>query len=277
MIMKSEMIKTSEVELEVSVEGEGNPVVLVHGYTTTSNFWWHQVPDLAKYYRTVRFDLRGHGNSGKPRDIPYDIAGFATDLRNVLDSLGIERAAIFGLSMGGAVVMQFAHDCPERVAALGLISTTAHGLGTHVQADHVLARIREVGAAEASQEVIAHSFARSTDPAIVEWAKLEVVKTPQYVAEPAIRALDDFDIRDSLGRFDFPTLIVVGSEDQITPLEYSRFLHVAIARSELHVVPRAAHFPMLEKPFVFNKIALDFLEDVRFDRGAAHAAVPGER
>lgn len=277
MIMRSTMIKTSEVDLDVSVDGEGNPVVLVHGYTTTSNFWWHQVPDLAKYYRTVRFDLRGHGNSGKPPDIAYDIAAFATDLRNVLDSLDIERAAIFGLSMGGAVVMQFAHDCPERVAALGLISTTAHGLGKHVRSDHVLARIREIGAAEASMEVIAHSFSRSTDPAIVEWAKSEVIKTPGYVAEPAIQALDDFDIRDGLGRFDFPTLIVVGSEDQITPLEYSRFLHKAIAHSELHVVPRAAHFPMLETPFVFNKIALDFLEDVKFDRRAGKTAARDER
>ncbi|CAM5199761.1 Pyruvate dehydrogenase E2 component (Dihydrolipoamide acetyltransferase) OS=Castellaniella defragrans OX=75697 GN=HNR28_001617 PE=4 SV=1 [Castellaniella defragrans] len=266
------MIKTREVELNVSVDGEGRPVVLVHGYTTTSNFWWHQIPDLARHYRAVRFDLRGHGDSGKPRDIAYDIEGFATDLRNVLDSLDIERAAIFGLSMGGAVVMQFANDYPERVAALGLISTTAHGLGERVQANHVITRIQEVGAAEASMEVIVHSFSHSTDSAIVEWAKLEVIKTPRYVAEPAIRALDDFDIRSRLSRFDFPTLIVVGAEDQITPLEHSRFLHEAIARSELHVIPGAAHFPMLEKPFIFNKIALNFLDGVKFDSGARHAA-----
>ena len=126
MIMRSTMIKTSEVDLDVSVDGEGNPVVLVHGYTTTSNFWWHQVPDLAKYYRTVRFDLRGHGNSGKPPDIAYDIAAFSTDLRNVLDSLDIERAAIFGLSMGGAHTIQFGLTHPEAFRYIGIFSM---GLG----------------------------------------------------------------------------------------------------------------------------------------------------
>ncbi len=266
--MRSRMIKTPGVELNVSVEGEGSPLVLVHGYTTTSNFWWHQIPDFAKHYRTVCFDLRGHGDSEKPRNVAYDIAGFATDLLNVLDSLNIERAAIFGLSMGGAVVMQFACDHPERVSALGLISTTAHGLGEKVQANQVLSRIREIGTAEASKEVIVHSFSHSTDSAIVDWAKCEVVKTPQYVAEPAIRALDDFDIRDQLSKFDFPTFIVVGAEDEITPLEHSRFLHAAIARSELHVISGAAHFPMLEKSFVFNKVALDFLDGVRFGSSA---------
>lgn len=263
------MIKTKEVELNVSVEGQGNPLVLVHGYTTTSNFWWHQIPDFSKYYRTVRFDLRGHGDSGKPDGIDYTISGFEADLCGVLDALGIEKAAIFGLSMGGAVVMKFASDYPDRVAALGLISTTAHGLGRHVQADTVLSRIREVGTEQASMEVITHSFAQSTDSAIVEWAQREVVKTPTHVAEQAIRSLDAFDIRDRLAGFDFPTLIMVGAEDEITPLEYSKFLRSGISGSKLHVIPGAAHFPMLEKPFVFNKIALDFLGGVKFLTNAA--------
>src|SRR5574340_1197071 len=145
------MIRTTEVELNVSVDGYGPSLIFVHGYTTTSNFWWHQVPDLAKRYRVVRFDLRGHGESGKPHDIPYTIEGFAQDLFDVMNALAIDSAVIFGLSMGGAVVMQFALDHPERVTGLGLVGTTACGLGPMVQADNVLARIGQIGTEAASE------------------------------------------------------------------------------------------------------------------------------
>lgn len=258
------MIRTSNAELNVSVDGAGPPIVFVHGFTTTSNFWWHQIPDLAKRYRTVRFDLRGHGDSGKPRDVAYTIEGFSDDLRDVMDALGIESAAIIGLSMGGAVVMRFALDHPGRVKALGLVGTTAFGLGPMVQARNVLARIAEIGIEAASEEVIAHSFDRSTDEAIVEWAKREVIKTPRYAAEPAIRSLDAFDVRADLSRLKMPTLVVVGENDAITPVHSSRFLHNAIRGSELHVVQQAAHFPMLEKPHTFNQIVLQFLERIGY-------------
>ncbi|MBN9462319.1 MAG: alpha/beta hydrolase [Burkholderiales bacterium] len=258
------MIKTSDVELNVSVDGSGPPIVFVHGFTTTSNFWWHQIPDLAKRYRTVRFDLRGHGDSGKPRDIAYTIEGFGDDLRNVMDTLGIGAAAIVGLSMGGAVAMRFALDHPGRVKALGLVGTSASGFGPMVQARNVLARIAEIGIEAASEEVIVHSFDATTDEVIVEWARREVVKTPRYVAEPAIRSLDDFDVQADLPRLRMPTLVVVGENDAITPESSSRLLHNAIPDSELHVVPKAAHFPMLERPHTFNQIALQFLRRIGY-------------
>lgn len=258
------MIKTSDVELNVSVDGSGPPIVFVHGFTTTSNFWWHQIPDLAKRYRTVRFDLRGHGDSGKPRDIAYTIEAFSDDLRSVMDSLDIGAATIVGLSMGGAVVMRFALDHPERVKALGLVGTTAFGLGPMVQARNVLARVAEIGIEAASEEVIVHSFDKTTDEVIVEWAKREVVKTPRHVAEPAIRSLDAFDVRAELHRLKMPTLVVVGENDDITPVPSSRFLHDAIAGSELHIVPKAAHFPMLERPHTFNQIALQWLQRIGY-------------
>ncbi len=258
------MIRTRDVELNVSIDGDGPPLIFVHGFTTTSNFWWHQIPDLAKRYRTVRFDLRGHGDSGKPDGIPYTIEAFSGDLLEVMDSLAIDKAVIFGLSMGGAVVMQFALDHPKRVAGLGLIGTTAHGLGPMVRADNVLTRIQEIGTAAASQEVIVHSFSSHTDSAIVEWAQREVVKTPRHVAEPAIRSLDSFDVREQLGDVTVPTLVIVGEEDEITPVASSKFLHDAIAGSELHIIPKAAHFPMLERSHTFNQKTLAFLEKIPY-------------
>lgn len=258
------MIKTSSVELNVSVDGAGPPIVFVHGFTTTSNFWWHQIPELAKQYRTVRFDLRGHGDSAKPQGVAYTIDGFSQDLSDVMDSLGIDSATIFGLSMGGAVVLRFALDHPERVKALGLVGTTAFGLGPMVQAGNVIARTREIGIEAASEEIIAHSFDTETDKVIVDWAKREVIKTPQYVAEEAIRSLDAFDVRSELDRLRVPTLVVVGENDAITPVAASRFLHSAIAGSEMHIVPKAAHFPMLERPHTFNQIALQFLQRIGY-------------
>ncbi|MER1968001.1 alpha/beta fold hydrolase [Castellaniella sp. GW247-6E4] len=133
-----------------------------------------------------------------------------------------------------------------------------------VQADNVITRIQQIGTAAASKEVIVHSFSSHTDSAIVEWAQREVIKTPRHVAEPAIRSLDSFDVRDKLSRLTVPTLIIVGEEDEITPIASSQFLHDAIPGSELHIIPKAAHFPMLERSHTFNQTALAFLDKIPY-------------
>jgi pimeloyl-ACP methyl ester carboxylesterase len=108
--------------------------------------------------------------------------------------------------------------------------------------------INDLGIATASQNVAARSFGSGAPPDLVEWAKLEVIQTPDFVARAAIASLNKSDTRELLWRITVPTLVIVGEKDIITPPAESRALSDGIPNSTLAVIENAGHFPMLEQP-----------------------------
>src|SRR5262245_32552448 len=112
----------------VQVSGEGTPLVFVHGFTTTAEFWREQVDAFSARHQMVRINLPGHGLSPRPEDREYTIGTFVEDVLKVYQTLGIESAVLIGLSMGGTVVQNFALSYPDRVRALVLVGATPHGL-----------------------------------------------------------------------------------------------------------------------------------------------------
>lgn len=245
--------------INTSVVGVGDILVFIHGFTTTSGFWKNQISVFSKTHRVITLDLPGHGDSDSPMDGRYTIDGFAQSVLKVLDYIGVETATVIGLSMGGAIVQHIYFSRPELVRALVLVGATSHGLGEAVRAESVLERMRAVGVEAASVEVIERSFSSATPRSIVDWAKGEVVKTPQHVAAPAILSLNAYDSRESLHEISVPTLIVVGIDDEITPVVESQRLSEEIYGSELVIIDGAAHFPMLEQPDRFNSVLRGFL------------------
>src|SRR5262245_59379568 len=110
------------IQLYYESHGAGQPVVLVHGLGLSSDMWHYQVPALAERYRVITIDTRGFGQTSKPR-APYEMGMYVEDLLQLLNFLGVERARVIGLSMGGGIVQSFALAHLDRVLALGLIST----------------------------------------------------------------------------------------------------------------------------------------------------------
>ncbi len=251
-------IKVNELSLNVNIKGEGTPIIFVHGYTTTSGFWENQLETLSSNYKVITFDLRGHGDSDKPSSVSYKFENFVEDLRSLYDTLDINSAIVAGLSMGGAIVQKFVLDYPELVRALVLVGTTAHGRGRN-EAKNTTTLLKDLGIEASSIELIRKSFSNKTSKDIVEWAEREVVKTPLFAAEKAMQSLVDFDSRNQLSQINVPTLIIVGEEDKITPVEESLLLHEKIINSELNIISNSAHFPMLENPSEFNQSMLNFL------------------
>lgn len=252
-------VNVGAVSLRVEDRGNGPAVIFVHGYTTSGRFWRPQAESLAGDFRTITFDLRGHGRSGKPMDVEYTIEAFTDDLLVIMDKLDIKSAVMAGLSMGGAIVLRAALQHPGKVRGLILADTTANGVGKAVDPNHVVQRIRSIGVEAASEEVIEASFARSTDRKLVEWAKQEVVVVPQHVAEQAIMSLGAFDVEKELKTIRCPCLVLVGEEDRITPIQFAEALKTGIPNAMLKSIPGAAHFPMLEQPDLVNRIIRDFL------------------
>lgn len=243
----------------VQVSGEGPPIVFVHGFTTTAEFWREQVAPFSASHRVIRINLPGHGVSPQPEDRDYTIEAFANDVLEVYRALGIDTAILVGLSMGGTIAQHVALNWPERVQALVLVGATPHGLGEDVNVDNVLKAIEDVGVVTASQNVIERSFAPGTTAELLAFAKAEVAQTPAFVARQAIASLNRSDSRARLGEIGMPTLVVVGKEDTITPPNESVILADGIPDSRLAILEGAGHFPMLEKPQVFNRLLADFL------------------
>jgi pimeloyl-ACP methyl ester carboxylesterase len=243
----------------VQVSGEGMPLVFVHGFTTTAEFWREQVEPFSTRHQMVRINLPGHGRSPRPEDRKYTIEAFVEDVLGVYRALSIESAVLVGLSMGGTVAQSFALAHPARVRALVLVGATPHGLGADVNVDNVRKAIDELGVVTASQKVIERSFGSAASAELIGFARNEVAQTPAFVARQAIASLNASDSRSRLGEISVPTLVLVGEEDVITPPSESRTLANGIPNSQLQIMASAGHFPMLEQPDAFNRLLGEFL------------------
>src|SRR3977135_2482724 len=113
----------------VRISGQGFPLVFVHGFTTTSEFWKEQAEEFSKAYRVIRINLPGHGASPAPPSRGYCLEDFVEDVTRVFRELSIEKAVLIGLSMGGIVAQKFALKHSHLVKALVLVDTTSHGIG----------------------------------------------------------------------------------------------------------------------------------------------------
>ncbi|MEU2513701.1 alpha/beta fold hydrolase [Streptomyces syringium] len=244
------MSETPANTLQYRFDGpEGAPVLILGpSLGTTWHMWDRQVPELARHWRVLRFDLPGHG--GAPAR-PLDSVGDLTDrLLATLDGLGIERFGFAGCSIGGAVGVDLALRHPGRLAALALVGTSAR-FGTaeswRQRGDTVRTSGLDPIARSAPEAWFTPAFL-AAQPAIVEWA-VQMVRTTDplcYIA--ACQALAAFDIRDDLGRTGSAALVLVGAEDQVAPPADARVLVAGIHDARLAVVPAASHLAPVEQP-----------------------------
>lgn len=247
-------------DMQVQVEGQGAPLVFCHGFTTTGQFWREQVEPFAQTHQVVIVNLPGHGPSAHPEDRDYTIDAFAGDLALVFDQLSLKDAVLVGLSMGGTISQCFTFKHAERLKGLVLVGATPHGLGPDVQVSNVLKAIDELGVEQASQRVIERSFGPRASEDLVEFAKREVIQTPEFVAKRAIVSLNEADSRNELKKISLPTLVVCGKEDRITPPAQSQELAQGIPGARLVLIDDAGHFPMLEAPEAFNNELRQFVD-----------------
>jgi 3-oxoadipate enol-lactonase len=246
-------------DMRVHVSGTGPALICVHGFTTTSEFWKEQIEPFSRDHLLIRPNLPGHGISPHPRERDYTIEAFVGDLEGLFRHFRIKTAVLVGLSMGGTISQQFALRNPKLLQGLVLVGATPHGFGPDVKAENVIRAIEDVGIVTASQNVIERSFGSAAPRALVEFAKKEVVQTPEFVARAAIKSLNESDSRPLLETLSVPTLVIVGDEDVITPPSESKALAAGIPEAELAIIAQAGHFPMLEQPAAFNQVLQRFI------------------
>jgi 3-oxoadipate enol-lactonase len=257
------------------VAGTGHALTLIHGGLVNRGLWDDQFDVFAQRYRVVRFDMRGFGDSGLI-SVEGEKFSFEKDVHDLLQFLGIEKTYILGLSMGGAVAIDFTLRYPEMVDALIPVAMGLSGFepeGEEEKEQHI-ARWNEVGEAikegniDRAVELELRMWTdgpertpEQVDPVVRQRVRAMTTRNykrpdglvdvePESLKPPAVSRLSEIQV---------PTLIIVGDEDVRQILQIADVLEKGIAGAKKVVIPGTAHHLNMEKPEEFNSVVLDFL------------------
>jgi 3-oxoadipate enol-lactonase len=254
---------TDGAKLYWEESGSGDPLLLIMGLGYAHQMWHRTRPAVEKHYRTIVFDNRGVGKSDVPTSA-YSIAQMAADAASVLDAAGIERAHVFGISMGGMIAQEFALAFPGRVNKLILGCTTPGGRNSVPASEKVLeivmARAR-MTPEEGAQAMAPHIYDASTPrDRIEEDLELRRALYPTaagYLGQvQAILAWSSFD---RLGQISQKPLVIHGESDELVPPANGRILAERIPGAKLVMLPHASHIFVTDQPEASHTAILDFL------------------
>jgi len=256
--------KFGQSEIYYEVAGSGEPaVILLHGGMLDRTMWDGQFELLAKTHRVVRYDADAHGESPLPPDVYWDHAS----LRELMNALGIDRAILVGLSMGGKVAIDLALEIPERVE--GIVAVSSGLSGYRFESDYYLERRDAmIQAWRAGKfDTVVEEFQRcwtdgphrppeEVDPEVREKVRMMARNGLEHAMEGR---LIDPPATERLGELTLPMLMVVGELDMPGILDIADIVVAANPNAELVVVPEVAHMVNMEKPAEFNELLLEYL------------------
>lgn len=246
-------------------EGEGDVLVLVHGHPFDRSMWRPQVEHFrAEGWRVIAADLRGYGESTVVPGLT-PLSTFARDVAGLADRLGVDRFVLGGLSMGGQIVLECHRLFADRLLGLVLADTFAQAETPdgRVNRNEMADRLLREGMGGYAEEVLWKMVAPH-NPGAAEHVSVMMRGAPPEGAAAALRGRAERpDYTDMLSTIAVPTLVVVGSDDEFTPVADAEYMHTRIPGSTLVVVDGAAHMPNLERPAEFNKAVTELLVAVR--------------
>src|SRR5215510_2003451 len=253
-----------DTEIAFDDIGSGFPVVFLHGFPLNRTMWEPQVTALVGEFRCITIDMRGFGGSGGGMP-PHTVDQYADDVAGVLDTLGIERAVIAGLSMGGYIAFALWRRHRQRVRAFVLADTraVADTIDVIERRRALIEAAEEKGATAVANMQIAGLVGRTTRdkrPDIYDAMHRMIAQasvngiigaTEALIARP--------DSTSTLSTIDVPTLVIVGDEDVVTPLKDARRIQEGMVGSRLEVLKGAGHLSNVERPAAFNTVVTEFL------------------
>lgn len=247
------------------IDGDGPPVVLIHGVGLDHTMWDAQAPALASRYQTIRYDMLGHGLTPRP-DRELELGDFADQLARLCDALGLDRFALVGLSMGVLVSLKFALSASQRLSALVLMN------GVYDRTAEQLAGIRgRIAQAEAEgtqtlidaalERWLSEAYRRQHPEAVAAIReRLEANKPADFLAAYKIFAGADSQLTGRLSAVACPTLVTTGELDRGSLPAMSQAMAAAIPNAKCVILEGLRHLPTTEGAETVNELLLDFLD-----------------
>ncbi|SES99160.1 Pimeloyl-ACP methyl ester carboxylesterase [Natronincola peptidivorans] len=266
MLKQEEIHEIDGVKYSLSIKGEGQSIVLLHGSYANKKTWNYQVEDFSQQYKVISYDQRGYGKTNVPtREFSY-----YEDLKSILDYFNIKKTILVASSFGGSVALDFTLKYPEYVEALVLVGSAANGYKypARMMLECVLDyfRMKIKGIKYAAKKFEENSYWNYYIPKEQQNRKkfMEIYKsnTAFYQWKQNLyKPLEPLAI-NQLEKIKVPTLIIEGEYDQDFNKKASELLHSRIKGAERIVIKKCGHLPYFEKPEEFNKIVLKYLEEV---------------
>ena len=257
-------VKANGIETHYTLDGpEGAPVVtLSHSLATDISMWDPQMDALRARYRVLRYETRGHGQTEAPSG-GYTLEQLADDARALLAALGISRTHWVGLSMGGMIGQTLALGHPELFASLSLCDTSSR---IPAEAKPLWSDRIKTAETQGMEPLVEPTLARwltapfrERRPDVVSQVATMIRTTPTKGYAGCCHAISALDLTDRISAIKLPTIVIVGEEDQGTPVAASRVMNERIKGSELVIIPSAAHLSNLEQPQMFTDALTGFL------------------
>jgi 3-oxoadipate enol-lactonase len=263
-------IKVNGISVNYETAGTQGPwITLSHSLACNLRMWDEQMDALAKRYRVLRYDTRGHGATDAPSG-PYTLEQMADDAHTLLAALDIKRTHWLGLSMGGMIGQTFALKYPGVFVSLVLADTTSR---YPVEAAATWAERVNMVKANGMEVVVDSTLGRwftepfrAQSPTVMERVAGYIRATPPAGYIGSCQAIPQIDLTDRLHEIKCPTLVIVGEQDTGTPVALARAIHDAMPGSELVIIPSASHLSNIEQPGAFNAALLGFLDRVQAAR-----------
>ncbi|MGN7782970.1 alpha/beta hydrolase [Niabella sp. 22666] len=246
--------------------GEGNAVMLLHGFGIDSSAWLEQINHLQKSYRVIAPDLPGIGVSELTSDVSME--GVAAIVKEILEAEEIEQAAIIGHSLGGYIALAFAEKYPELLSGLGLFHSTAAADNDEKKANRQkgIEFTDKHGAGPFLETTAPKMFAANTKTGNKELYERFMSQLPDMSKEAVIRYYEAMmqrpDRIEILRKIKVPVLFIYGKQDEIIPLDKTIEQASIPSISSVNILKKSGHLGMLEEPEEANKAIEDFLSDI---------------
>ncbi|MBE9536030.1 MAG: alpha/beta fold hydrolase [Proteobacteria bacterium] len=248
-------------------EGDGSPVLLIHGFPLCNKMWSPQIKALTRAgFRVIAPDLRGFGGSDAGY-APFSIDLLSDDIIALMDHLEIEKAVIGGMSMGGYILLNLLDRYMDRIsAAVFIVTRSAADDGPGKERRTALADAamsgRQSVVAEAFESVLFGPHVKEDNPKLIckvrQWMDMT---SPEALSEGLRGMRDRPDYRPDLGRFNIPALVIGGEKDICISPEFSKDIAAGLPDSRLHIMEGVGHMANMEAPDRFNDCLLSFLSD----------------
>ena len=251
------MIEINGIKLNVNIQGEGYPLVLIHGLGCDNNQWKDEVQRLSKSYKTVALDCRGHGKSDKPDS--YTLNDHVQDVLSLLDRLEFPMTNLYGVSMGSYIAQGVAIKQPHRIQKLILTAPKSNGLTSSTQR-FIQEHAKELAGLNKQEKrmIFYKHIAYNSETLLKNPEFLKSSLTPQQTAA-ANRALEGFDYLDELQNIRAETLVISGKYDGLNPPSEGKLCASLIPDATFIEMQYSGHIPMIEEPENYNKIIDEFL------------------
>jgi len=248
--------------IHVEVEGPASAPVLMlsNSLGTNLHMWDDQMPDWTKHFLVVRYDRRGHGQSGAPKG-PYSMERFGRDVLSVIDALGVKKINWCGLSMGGMVGQWLGANAPDRVEKL-ILSNTNYCYTDKAPWNDRIKFVREKGLEALVGPNMERWFTkgfRERSPQVMERMREIFVTTPVAGYVACCEAIRDMDFTASNPKVTAPTLVIVGAQDPATPPAAGEAIAKQIKGAQLAALD-AAHISNMEQPRAYADVVVKFLK-----------------